>query len=153
MTQGDLRLNEPGQRADILLVADSGGTVADRGDVLELAGETGDSTTARLVETAGNGVGTLVDRPSDFDPDATYAAGEEIGQTTALTTGPVDWFAPSDGYTATVGNLVVFDAGGTIRAYDSAGGDTADMIAGRVFATGARETAQTTDKVAVLRRI
>ena len=148
MVQGDLRLFDPGQSLDIDVIADPGGTVADRGDPVEIAGEANGRTQVQLVQNDGDGIGTLVRAP-DVD-DADYAASEVAGTGSALAQGPVDWYEDASGGAVAPGDLVVLTATG-VRAYDSAAGDTAEMILGRVFATGTRASAETANKVAVLR--
>ena len=148
MVQGDLRLYDPGQSLDVDIIADPGGTVADRGDPVEIAGEANGRTQVQLVQNAGDGIGTLKRAP-DVD-DADYAAGEVAGTGSALAQGPVDWYEDASGGAVEPGDLVVLTATG-VRAYDSAGGDTPEMILGRVFATGTRASAETANKVAILR--
>ena len=148
MVQGDLRLFDPGQSLDVDVVADPGGTVAARGDPIEIAGEDNGRTQVQLPQAAGNAIGTL-ERAPDVD-DADYAAGDVAGTGSALAQGPVDWYGDASGGAVAPGDLVVLTATG-VRAYDSAGGDTPEMILGRVFATGTRASAETANKVAVLR--
>ncbi|MDL0127076.1 hypothetical protein [Halobacterium salinarum] len=148
MVQGDLRLADPGQDLDVDVIADPDGTVADRGDPVEIAGEANGRTQVQLVTTPGDGIGSLKSAPAVDDGD--YAAGEVAGKGTALAQGPVDWYEDASGGAVSPGDLVVLTGTG-VRAYDSAGGDTPDMILGRVFATGTRASAETANKVAVLR--
>lgn len=148
--QGDLRLYDPGEAIPVELRADGTGTVADRGDPVELVDESGKSTQAELAANDGAAIGALVNRPDEYDPDAAYGDNEVIGTATALADGPVDWYDDASGGAVGVSDKVVLTGDG-VRAYDSAGGDTADMILGRVFATGTRATAATSSKVAVLR--
>lgn len=151
MMQGDLRLFGPGDEIPIMLRADGSGNVADRGDPIELVGEDGGVTQGELLANDGTGVGTLTNRPEEYDPDANYGANEAIGQTTIAADGPVDWFDEGTNYSGGgPGTLVVEESDG-VREYDSAGGDTPDMILGRIFATGTRASAETANKVAVLR--
>lgn len=148
MVQGDLRLYDPGQSLDVDVIADPDGTVADRTDPVEIAGEANGRTQVQLAQAAGNAIGTLERAPAVDDAD--YAAGEVAGKGTALAQGPVDWYADASGGAVSPGDLVVLTGSG-VRAYDSAGGDTPEMIHGRVFATGTRASAETANKVAVLR--
>lgn len=153
MPEGDLRWFDPGEQPQATLVADSKGTVADRGDIVQLVGGRDGFPYVKLVEDAGAGIGALVERPVEYDPAQNYAAGDVVGDSnvTLLTLGPIDWYEPSGSYTPTINDLVVADAGGTVRKYDAAGGDTPDMIYGRVFATGTQATPLTADKAAILR--
>jgi len=148
MVAGDLRLYEPGQKLDVDVIADPGGTVADRTDPVEIAGEDSGRTQVQLAQAAGNAIGALESAP-DVD-DADYAAGDVAGKGTALAQGPVDWYEDASGGALSPGDLAVLTATG-VRAYDSAGGDTPEMILGRVFATGTRASAETANKIAVLR--
>lgn len=164
MTQGDLRYFEPGQKIPVALVAGPNGEVAERGDAVELVDQQDGRTRVRLSQGRGTGIGHLHRAPKEHeqrDEDVTYAAGELIGResTTVYVDGPIDWFDPSDGYVASVDDLVVFDAGGTVDLYQPAapvdGGedDNPEMIAGRVFATGTRASAETAGKVAIIRKV
>lgn len=149
--QGDLTLFTPGDRVDAQLVANANGNIATRGDALEIVGETTDGRVqVALVETAGAGVATLAAEDDAYsDDDADYAAGDVAGGITMLLRHPVDWFKDG-GNALAAGDQVVTDVGGTVRAYDSAGGDTADMLLGRVFRTSSRGEGRT-GKVAVVR--
>lgn len=151
--QGDLRYFNPGQAVPVELVANSEGEIADRGDVVELVGESGGRTQVALCETRGEGVGHLHRRPKDYDEDDDYEEGDAAGveSATIYVDGPVDWFNPVDDYEAEVDDLVVFDDGG-IDAFDDEG-DAAEQVAGRVFATGTRETGMTAEKAAIIRRV
>jgi hypothetical protein len=148
MVQGDLRLYDPGQSLDVDVIADPDGNVAGRSDPVEIAGEANGRTQVQLPTGAGNAIGTL-ERAPDID-DADYAAGDVAGTGSALAQGPVDWCEDVSGGAVAPGDLVVLTDTG-VRAYDSAGGDTPEMILGRVFATGTRASAETANKVAVLR--
>ena len=148
MAQGDLRLYDPGKNLDVDVIADPAGEVADRGDPVEIAGEAGGRTQVQLVQNDGDAIGALKRAPAVDDAD--YAAGDIAGKGSALAQGPVDWYEDASGGAVAPGDLVVLTSTG-VRAYDSAGGDTPEMILGRVFATGTRATAATADKVAVLR--
>jgi hypothetical protein len=151
MTQGDLRLYEPGEAIPVTLRADGAGAVAERGDPVQLVGEDAGRTLGELPAEAGAAIGALAREPEEYDPDTAYGNNEEIGTATVLAEGPVDWYEEVDGEGLAVGDLVVLTADG-VRAYDSAGGDTSEMILGRVFATGTRASAMTANKIAVLRR-
>ncbi|NUC71701.1 hypothetical protein HTZ84_05155 [Haloterrigena sp. SYSU A558-1] len=151
MASGDLSLFEPGDRPTVTLVADSSGNVPDLNDFVELTGENAQHAEVSVVENAGAGVATVARLPDEYDPNASYSAGDVIGEATVLLRHPVDWVTPSDGTDLSPGDLVVSDAGGTVAAYDSAGGDTADMIVGPVWTTIAKGN-YTAGKVAVVRR-
>lgn len=151
MPQGDLRYFDPGQSVPVELQADGSGNVATRGDAVEIVGESGGVTQVAQVSTAGEGIGHLTNNPDEYDSSTSYGNNEVIGTTAVLVSGPVDWHPTDSGYTPTVGDLVVLDAGGDVRAYDSGGGDTTDMIYGRVFATGPRNGSGADGDVAVLR--
>ena len=150
MTSTILHLT-PGERVTVQLVADGAGNVAEPGDVLELVGEVPGYPQAAVAEAAGTGV-VLLDRyPEDYDENAAYGANEVVGETMAYLTDPVHWAKPSDGFAAGPGDLVVADAGGTVRAYDSVGGDTPDQVFGRVWMTNPAGTEGAANKVAVVR--
>lgn len=152
MTQGDLRLYEPGEAIPITLRADGAGAVAERGDPVQLVGEDAGRTLAELPADDGSAIGAIAREPEEYDPDENYGNNEEIGTATVLAQGPVDWYEQSaTGAALTVDDLCVLTSDG-VRAYDSAGGDTPDMIHGVVYATGTRASAMTANKVAVLRR-
>lgn len=146
---GDTRLYEPGRHVSVEVVANANGNVAERGQVVEIAAQTAGSVQVALSTTAGNGIGQLARTPLEYDENETYAADESVGDSKVFLTGPVDWF---EGDTAALapGDLVVDAGDGGVRAFDSAGGDTVDMIIGRVWSTRSH-AAGTADKVAVYR--
>lgn len=151
MTQGDLRYFDPGEEIPVRLKADGDGDVAERGDPVELVDETEGVTRVQLVNTDGEGIGSLAREPQEYDPDNAYGNDEEVGSATVLAEGPVDWYDQSDtGAALTPGDLAVLTTDG-VRVADLGGADTVDMILGRVFATGTRVAAETANKVAVLR--
>lgn len=146
---GQYTLYDPGRKVAVTLTADSNGNVATGGQVVTLTGENAEHPEAALNGTAGAGVGHLDADADDYDPDASYSAGDVVGRATVLLRKPVDWFETSA--TLSVGDLVVYDTSGGVRAYDSAGGDTPEMIVGRVFRTIMSDPG-TQSKVAVARR-
>jgi hypothetical protein len=148
VVQGDLRLYDPGEQVDVDVVADSAGNVAGRGDPVELVGEDGGRTQVQLVENDGEGIGAL-QHDNHLEDEADVAAGEAAGKATVLAKGPIDWYDESEGENLAVDDVVVLTSDG-IRAYVDAD-DTVDMQFGRVFATGTRASAETANKVAVLR--
>lgn len=147
---GDVTYYDPGKDPDATLVANANGNVAERGDAVQIVGENSQGTEVALVETAGEGVGILKNEPDEYDPDDTFAAGDEVGECAVRTRAGIDWY-PDGGNAHAAGDLVVADVGGSVRTYDSAGGDTPEMIEGRVWTTLQRGQ-HTTGKVAVLRR-
>lgn len=150
MASGDVSLYDPGDRPTVTLVANANGNVATRGDGVQIAGENSEHTEAALVDTAGAGVATLVEEPEEFTgDDADYAAGDVVGEGAVLLRNTVDWW-PDGGNAFAPGDQVVTAAGGALRAYDAAGGDTADMILGRVWTTLQRGE-YTDGKAAVVR--
>ena len=149
MVQGDLRLYDPGEQVDVDVVADSGGSVAGRGDPVELAGEDGGRTHVQLVENDGEGIGAL-QHDNHLEDEEDVAVGEVAGKSSVLAKGPIDWYDESDGEVLSVDDVVVLTSDG-VRAYNEGGGDTVDMQFGRIFATGTRASAETANKVAVLR--
>jgi len=142
---------EPGARVSVELVADSSGNVAAANDLVEIAGETASYPQVSVVENAGAGVAVLERLPEDYDETTTYGAGEVVGETTVRLRHGVDWVPVDGAYTPTAGDQVVSDAGGDIRAYDAAGGDTADMLLGRVWLTNAAGTEYVSGMAAVIR--
>ena len=151
MASGDLTYFEPGERVSVTLVADSSGNVAGLNDLVEITGQNSEHTEVSVVENAGAGVASLARLPREYDEDTAYAAGDEIGEATVLRRHPVDWLNPSTADALAAGDVVVSDAGGGVAAYDSAGGDTADMVLGPVWTTLARGN-YTAGKVAVVRQ-
>ena len=147
---GDLTLSAPGAQPPVVVEADANGNVPQRGDAVALVGESGRGVHVSLPSAAGEAVGTLARTPTEYDENATYAAGDIVGDSSLLLRHYVDWFKPADAYTASVSDTVVTDASGAVRAYDSAGGDTADLITGRVWRT-TRFADYTAGKVAVVR--
>ncbi|MDJ1433597.1 hypothetical protein [Halostagnicola sp. A-GB9-2] len=151
MVSGDFTLFEPGEQPlTVTLVADSAGNVPELNDFVEIVGENSQHAEVSVVENAGAGVGTITRLPRDYDEDATYEAGETIGEASVIPRSPVDWTNPSDGEDLSPGDDVVSDAGGGVRAFDDEA-DTADMIVGPVWTTISKGN-YTTGKVAVLRQ-
>lgn len=146
---GDVNLYTPGARVSVDVVADVNGDVAQRGDIVEIVGETPDGVEVALNQTAGGGVGHLYRTPQEYDENETYSEGDSAGDGMIGLRHFVDWFE-GDEAALTAGDLVVSDAGGGVRAYDEAGGDTADMALGPVWRTGSHG-AGTSGKVAVVR--
>lgn len=150
MPQGDLSLFSPGEKVDAELVANANGNVAERGDTVQIVGELDDGRVeVALVDEAGAGVATVAQEGDYSIDDADYAAGDTAGQITILLRHPIDWF-PDGGNAFAPGDQVVTDVGGSVRAYDAAGGDTADMLIGRVWRT-AGQGEYRAGKVAVVR--
>jgi len=111
--QGDLRYFDPGEQIPGRLKADGTGTVAERGDPVELVDETGGVTRIQLAQSPASAVGTLRREPEEYDPDASYSNDEEIGQATFLSIGPVDWYDEAAAATGpAVGDEVVVGSGG-----------------------------------------
>jgi hypothetical protein len=145
---------DPGQKVTVQLVADSSGNVASRGDLVEIAGETGAHTQVSVVETEGAGVALLKRMPREYDSSASYAGGDVVGETTVLLRHAVDFVPVSGSYSPSAGDQVVSDVGGGIRAVDRDGtapDDTADMILGRVWSTNTRGKEYVAGKAAVIR--
>ena len=139
MTSGDLTLFEPGESVTVTLVADSGGNVAELNDLVEITGENSSHTEVSVVENRGAGVAMLKSYSHEYDPDATYAAGEVVGEASVVLRHAVDWLNPTTAGALAAGDLVVSDAGGTVAAYDTDGtapDDTPDMLVGPVWQTG-----------------
>ena len=137
---GDLTLWQPGATVTAELVADDTGTVAGRGQGVEIVGEGSDgSPQVRLVSADGNGIGRLPKEADDYDETATYAAGEVVDPATEVElNGPVDWWEPAGDYaTPAPGDRVVLAAGGGVTSYDPGAtpADTPDMIFGVVWTT------------------
>jgi len=147
---GDLNYLSPGETVSATLVADGSGNVPTRGDGLEITGEKADGVEVTAVTSPENFVAQLVDVPADYDPDASYSAGDVVGKVMIRVTHHVDWLPDADG-SAAAGGQVVYGSGGGVRAYDNAGGDTADQIIGTVFTTLQKDEG-TSDKVAVIRQ-
>lgn len=154
---GQHTLYEPGAKVTVTLVADSGGNVATAGDAVALTGENSEHPEVALVETAGNGIGHLDADAEDYDPDATYSAGEAVGEATVLLRMPVDWFVERAGWDqsvtdpsttdAAVGDKCVYAPGGEVQLYTTE--DASDVV-GVVFRTISGDPG-TVGKVAVAR--
>ena len=152
MVQGDLRYFEPGQQVPVRIVADADGEVPERGDPVQLAGEDGGHTEVEALADDGEGIGALQrGGGDDYDDEETedLEEGDVLGSGTVLTNGPIDWYDESDGEDLAVDDLVVLTSDG-VREYDDES-DESHHIYGRVFATGTRASAETAEKVAVLR--
>lgn len=147
---GDLTLYEPGERVSVVVEADGSGNVPEVGDAVAVVGESNQGVHVSFPASAGDGVALLSRTPSEYDSSETYNANEEIGDAMVRLRHPVDWFVEGSAYTATVGDRVVSDTDGTVRAYDNAGGDTVDLILGVVWRT-IQHAEGTADKVAVIR--
>jgi len=135
---GRFTIYAPGEAVPVELVADGSGTVADEGQVVELVDEVADAPQAQLNGTAGNGIGILTRYPDEYDDSMSYSANETVGKATISTTNPIDLMIPSDGYTASVADRIVYDAGGTVRQVDfdgTAPDDTGDQVVGQVYMT------------------
>lgn len=154
---GDTTLYEPGDRVTVTINADSGGAVATRGDGVALTGENEEHPEAALVETAGDGIGHLDQDPEGYDPDATYSAGEEVGEATVILRMPVDWFTERAGWDqsvtdpsttdAAVNDKAVYAPGGEVQLYTTE--DASDVL-GLVFRTISGDPG-TAGKVAIAR--
>lgn len=151
MASGDLNLYTPGARIPVQVVADPNGNVAERGQIVEIAGETRDGVEVQLTTADGSGIGHLKRNPGEYDADETYAAGDGVGDSTLLLRHYIDWFETGDLATLAPGDRVVSAAGGGVRAFDGAGGDTEDMVLGTVWTTGTGGDG-TSGKVAVIRQ-
>lgn len=146
---GDLNLYTPGSKVSVEVVADADGNVAGRGDMVEIVGETANSVQVQLCGTAGAGIGHLIRHPEAYDADETYASGDVVSDSTVALRHYVDWLK-GDPAALAAGDLVVSATGGGVRAYDSAGGDTVDMLTGPVWRTGSHGEGSAS-KVAVVR--
>ena len=160
MAPGFLTLHHPGTSVSVTLVADSSGDVAQLNDLVEIVGENSSHTEVSLVENDGAGVAALETLPDEYDETTDYSAGEVIGEATVLLRHPIDWLVPTDGdwvpsttetESPAAGDLTVSESGGSVRGYDTAGGDTGDMVLGPVWTTLNRG-AQTDGKIAVARQ-
>lgn len=147
---GDLTLYAPGSQPDVVVEAAANGDVPQRGDAVAPVRESGRGVHISLPSAAGEAVGTLKRTPTDYDETATYAAEDIVGNVPILLRHYVDWFTPAGSYSPSINDQVVTDTDGNVRAYDSTGGDTADLITGRVWRT-TRFADYTAGKVAVIR--
>lgn len=153
---GDLVEFYPGDTVVVEVVADSGGTVALRGDGVALDGETADYTQVALNGTAGGGVGIITRDPEDFTQQSDFAAGDSAGVSELALFKPVilgnpaaDWDPGATGtQTPAVGDLAEFTTNGELQIYASA--DAASPY-GVVFSTSPDQAAATKIAVAVYR--
>lgn len=148
MASGDLAYFQPGETVDVVVEADADGNVPTHGDLVEPVGQSRGRVHVSAVSGPGQSVGHLQNYPADFDENETYAQGDVAGEAQALVRCYIDWL-PAAVDTLSPGDLVVDDAGG-VRAYDNAGGDTAEQIMGMVWAPHGN-SAGTAGKVAVAR--
>lgn len=145
---------DPGERVTVELVANVNGNVAVEGDLVQVAGESSANTQVALTDTAGQGTAVLDRMPDEYDPDATYAAGDVVGEAMVFLRHAVDWLKVTAGVAFAAGDWAVSDAGGTVRALDvdgTAPDDNDRNILGRVWGTNQRGTEYTAGKVAVVR--
>ncbi|WP_114576704.1 hypothetical protein [Saliphagus sp. LR7] len=149
MASGHLTLFTPGSTVDVVVEVASDGTVATDGDLVEIVGQSRGRVHVAATSEAGASVGHLDGYPDDYDENATYESGDVLGESSVLLRKYVDWL-PAAEDTLAPGDLVV-DAAGGVRAYDSAGGDTPELVMGRVW-TPHGNASGTADKVAVARR-
>ena len=148
--QGDVFHSEPGQFPSVEIVADGSGNVPERGDAVELVDESDQAGTPQAQLTSGaDGVGAIVSYVKDYDETTSYASGDVVGQ--AAITGNnagIEWKDTSE--SLAVDDKVVTTADGEVAAYDSAGGDTPDLIYGRVWSAASTEVSNA-GKVAIMR--
>lgn len=158
MVQGDIGLYEPGDKPDVLVVANADGSVAQRGDMVEVVGETPDYTTVRKTTADGRGVGVLIETPFGYDEAETYAGGAEVGDATIALGHRVDYLKVAGAgwdqtdvtpaaTSAAVGDFVMSAENGTVQMSDPAVGEAM----GVVWATNNRREAHRNGKVAVVR--
>lgn len=147
---GDISWFHPGSEVPAHLVAGADGSVPDRRSALELTGENADLPEVGAVSDPSNFVATLVEVPPDYDEDATYAAGEIVGEVTVLVRHHIDWFDDASGGTLGAGDGAVATADG-VRALDEVGGDAGTDSIGPVWYSGS-DGAGTADAVAVVRQ-
>jgi len=145
-----IKFHEPGDEVTVQLVANGNGNVATEGDLVAIDGETSTHTQVALVATAGTAVAILARMPEEYDSSASYAAGDVVGEAKVLLRQPVD-FVPTGGFAGAAGDKVVDAAGGGLRSFDSAGGDTGDMVLGQVWSTNTRGKEYVAGKTAVVR--
>lgn len=151
MAPGDLTLYDPGHRVNVTLVANENGALPARRELVRIDGQNDQHTEVALATAAGTEVATLAQMPEEYSGDpADYAAGDEVGEATVLLRHPVDWLEDSDGALAPSDQVVGAGDGG-VRALDTAGGDTEDMVIGTVWTTLQRDQ-HTADAVAVVRQ-
>lgn len=146
---GDLNLYTPGARVPVSVVAAADGSVPERGDLVQLAGETRDGVEV-TTQSDGHAIGHVMRQPLEYDEDETYADGDVVGDSTVLLRAHVDWLKTADPSVLSPGDTVAADGSGGVDAYDEAGGDTALDALGYVWRTGTHADG-TTDKVAVVR--
>ena len=153
---GDITLEGQGRDVQALLVEDANGYIAQRGEAVEVVGETPEQTEIALCQTAGKAVGTLHDVPTSFDDD--YGDPDGTGMAVVrLANGPLDWFPLADGWDQTVadptttsaaaGDFSVVGAGGGLQQYN---GQTAGPL-GIVWATNPLNEMYRNGKAAVYR--
>lgn len=137
MVLGDITLHTPGDSLTVVPVADANGEMPTRGDLVTPVGESGLGTHVALPSEVGVSLAKLARVPYGFNEDqqGSYTEGAQADGDSprdplgdALVHHHVEWFGPSDGYSPSIGDKVVDDAGGTVAAYDTTA--TADGGAG-----------------------
>ena len=155
MVNGDLTLLVPGALPDVVVEADANGDIPERGAAVEIVGSSRGRVHVGALTAPENFIGTLKRRPTSYDPNETYAAGEVVGESVVLLRHYVDQLSAADASTLSAGDLVVADTNG-VRAYDPVaevdGGaeDPPHAIIGPVWTTQST-AAGTAGKVAVVR--
>jgi hypothetical protein len=145
MASGDLNLYTPGARVSVSAVADGDGNVPQRGQIVELVGETRDGVE---VQTQGDGyaLGHVMRPPEEYDEGEEYEEGERVGDTTVLLRKYVDWFETDELDTLEPGDAVSADGNGGVAATGEG-----DEDFGVVWRTG-KHGDYTSSKVAVVRQ-
>jgi hypothetical protein len=154
---GEHTLYTIGRDVPVELVDDGNGNYPERGDPIELVGETPELTQASIVQNAGKSVGFVSTEPANYDHD--YENVGPGGRAHAkFADNPVDYYPLDDtGWdqtatdpsttSASVGDFAAVNAGGGLIQYDSA---SHAMPKGIVFATGARGEMYRDGKVAIV---
>lgn len=142
MTDSEVVRYLPGEKVTVEVLADSGGAVATKQDLVEIDGESDGMTQVVGIQAQGNeSVALLVTEPRDLaDPDVSasdIAAGESAGTATAILAKPVYNLVASSGYTPSVADLVQETTDG-IEAYAGAA-TQATTPKGIVFETQAHD--------------
>lgn len=145
---GDLTYFQEGREIPAKLVGDENGVVAERGEAVEIVGESLVLTEVALCQTAGNAIGNVHQEP---------LGGDGTGRSTIqLGDNPIDWYRLADGWdqtaadpsttSASAGDLAIVDVGGALVKY---AGQPAGPK-GRVFATNTRNEVYRDGKAAII---
>lgn len=150
---GDLNYYRPAEEPSATLIAGTGGEVPSRGAALEVTGENASGAEVSALSNRNNFVATLVDTPVDLDEEATFAAGDVVGEVTVRVTHFIEWLEEDSASTLAPGDDVVMTPTGarTFDPVDTGADDQPEHIIGKCWVTANKDEG-TDGKVAVVRQ-